>query len=42
MTPNLLRMYDAIIKEQEGKAFMEWVIDNHERGSVHYIPPPTP
>ena len=37
-TPKLLRMYDAIIKEQGTRGFIERVNDNCERGSVHYIP----
>jgi len=31
-------MYDAIIKDQEIRGFIERVSDNLERGSVHYIP----
>jgi len=34
----LLRMYNAIIKDQETRGFIERVSDDFERGSVHYIP----
>ena len=34
-TPSLLKMYDAIIKEQETTGFIERVNDNCARGCVH-------
>ena len=37
-TPQLLTMYDAIIREQEAKGFIEKVNLDCEQTSVHYIP----
>jgi len=36
--PKHLKMYDAIIKDQESRGFIKRANDNCERGSVHYIP----
>ena len=37
-TPNLLKIYDGIIREQEARGFIEKVPDNSDQSSVHYIP----
>ena len=37
-TPNLLRIYNSIIDEQERKGFIERIDDNIKSLSVHYIP----
>jgi len=37
-TPNLLKIYDGIIREQEARGFIEKVPDSNDQSSVHYIP----
>ena len=37
-TPDLLKIYDGIIREQEKRGFIEKVTHNGKQSSVHYIP----
>jgi len=36
-TPNLLKIYDDIIREQEARGFIEKVPDKSDQSSAHYI-----
>jgi len=37
-TPNLLKIYDGIIREQEARGFIKKIPDNSDQSSVNYIP----
>jgi len=36
--PNLLKIYDGIIREQEARGFIEKMLDHSDQSSVSYIP----